>query len=269
MKVFDNSMLPKVLEWHDVEGTEQEKHVRSGQVPCVFRGLVRDWPIVSAAKTSVEALVRYLMSFDKGMKYRAMLASPDKAGRLFYGDDLKSFNFQLMNGFLKDAMDILTAFYNKPDAPAFYIGSTSVSEYLSGMEQENKVSFLDPSIQPKIWIGNAVKVATHNDDSQNIACVAAGARRFTLFPPEQEKNLYIGPHDITPGGRPISLVDLSAPDFVRFPLFADALKHATVASLEAGDAIYIPVNWWHNVESLTAFNILINYWWQGEPPVIK
>ncbi|VUD59687.1 hypothetical protein TDB9533_02740 [Thalassocella blandensis] len=267
MHMWKSENLPEVVSWHEIQNTETADNVLSGKQPCIFRGLVGAWPIVCAAKDSVSALAEYLMSFDRGLKFQAMLAAPQEKGRLFYGNNLKSFNFKLMNGYLKDAMEILAAFVDKVDSPAFYIGSTSISEYLSGMEKENSLSCLSDTIEPKIWIGNAVKVATHNDDSQNIACVAAGARRFTLFPPDQESNLYIGPHDITPGGRPISLVDLSDPNFERFPRFSEALKHASVANLEAGDAIYIPTNWWHNVESLSSFNVLINYWWRGEPPV--
>jgi hypothetical protein len=36
-------------------------------------------------------------------------------------------------------------------------------------------------------------VQTHFDLPSNIACVVGGLRRFTLFPPEQLPNLYVGP----------------------------------------------------------------------------
>jgi hypothetical protein len=123
---------------------------------------------------------------------------------------------------------------------------------------------LDATDIPRIWIGNAVKVQTHYDLSRNLACVAAGKRRFTLFPPEQLANLYIGPVDFTPGGTPVSMVPLDEPDFDRFPRFRQALDAAQVAELEPGDALYLPYAWWHHVESLEGFNILINYWWNEQ-----
>ena len=36
---------------------------------------------------------------------------------------------------------------------------------------------------------------------------------------------------------------------------------ALQADLEPGDAVYIPSFWWHNVESLDSFSVLVNYWW--------
>ena len=44
-----------------------------------------------------------------------------------------------------------------------------------------------------------------------------------------------------------------------------ALEHAQAAELEPGDAVYIPAMWWHNVEALEDFNILINHWWREGP----
>ena len=103
------------------------------------------------------------------------------------------------------------------------------------------------TVQPRIWLGNTITVPAHFDDANNIACVIAGRRRFTLFPPDQIGNLYIGPVDFAPTGAPISLVDFSAPDFERFPRFHAAVAHAFVAELGPGDAIFIPPLWWHHV----------------------
>src|SRR5688572_29442483 len=55
------------------------------------------------------------------------------------------------------------------------------------------------------------------------------------------------------------------PDLARFPRFAEAQRHAQTAELEPGDALYIPYGWWHHVESLTPFNVLVNYWWNAAP----
>jgi len=110
-------------------------------------------------------------------------------------------------------------------------------------------------------MSNRSMIAPHFDNYHNIACVVSGSRRFTVFPPEQVSNLYIGPLLKTPGGSPISVVNLREPDYARFPKFRQALESAQEATLTPGDAIYIPILWWHGVESLDSMNILVNYWW--------
>ncbi|NRD74914.1 cupin-like domain-containing protein [Shewanella sp. VB17] len=95
--------------------------------------------------------------------------------------------------------------------------------------------------------------------------MVAGKRCFTLFPPEQVKNLYIGALDHGPGRRSMSLVDMQNPDFVRYPKFKTALQHAIVVELYPGGAIFIPSMWWNQVEALAPFNVLINYWWNQIP----
>jgi ribosomal protein L16 Arg81 hydroxylase len=109
-----------------------------------------------------------------------------------------------------------------------------------------------------------VTVAPHFDVADNLACVIAGRRRFILFPPEQTANLYPGPMDATPANVPISMVPLDEPDFERFPRYRDALAAGVFAELGPGDAIYIPYMWWHGVQSLGPFNVLMNYWWSRD-----
>ena len=86
-----------------------------------------------------------------------------------------------------------------------------------------------------------------------------------MFPPDQIGNLYVGPLDLTPAGQPVSLVDIRNPDLTRFPRYAGALEVAEVAELEPGDAVYVPALWWHHVEALDDFNVLVNYWWREVP----
>jgi hypothetical protein len=145
------------------------------------------------------------------------------------------------------------------------VGSTTIDTALPGFRTHNDLDFGTRNPLVSIWLGNRARIAAHHDLPDNLACVVAGRRRFTLFPPEQLSNLYVGPLDLTPAGQAISLVDFASPDFTRFPRFAQALAHARVAELSAGDAVFIPSMWWHHVESLEAFNALVNYWWRQSP----
>ena len=62
------------------------------------------------------------------------------------------------------------------------------------------MALLDEKILPRIWLGNRITTPAHVDEWNNVGCVVAGRRRFTLFPPEQITNLYIGPLDFAPTG---------------------------------------------------------------------
>lgn len=246
---------------------EELNEITQRQSPVVIRQCVGHWPLVKHAKTSHSALFKYLMTFDAQKVFQAIIAAPEIQGKLFYSQnahdiDLESMNFERMNGRLKDGLNILEHYQYKQDAPTFYLGAKEISEFFPGLEKENKLTFLKESTQPNIWIGNRLTIRTHNDYYENMACVAAGRRRFTLFPREQAPNLYIGPDKPTPSGRPVSLVDVNQPDYAQFPKFKEAEKHALSVTLEAGDALYIPYGWWHNVESLDPVNILVNYWWR-------
>jgi hypothetical protein len=61
------------------------------------------------------------------------------------------------------------------------------------------------------------------------------------------------------------MVDPAAPDPGLHPLYAEALAAAYVAELEPGDALFYPALWWHQVEALDAFNVMVNYWWNASP----
>lgn len=241
--------------------------VASGQ-PAVLRGLVHQWPSVREARISPAAEVAYLRRFDSGAPVDAIMTAPEVAGRVFYNDTFSGFNFirnRLTIGAVAEQVLRYGAFQRAPSVAA---QSALVKDCLPGFSEENRLAALDSTIPARIWLGNAITTPTHLDEWNNLACVAAGRRRFTLFPPQQIANLYIGPLDFAPTGAPMSLVRLEEPDFERFPRFHEALAAAVTAELAAGDAIFIPPLWWHHVESLEPFNLLVNYWWPaggGDP----
>lgn len=234
--------------------------------PLLLRGLVADWPMVQASRRSAKDGIDYLRQFDRDAEVVAQVAPAEVGGRFFYNEDLSGFNFQSQRVPLAVVLDTLLARIDVPDAPAIYVGSSTLDTYLPGFREQNPLN-LDAQEQllASIWIGNRTRIAAHQDLPDNVACVVAGRRRFTLFPPDQLANLYIGPLDFTPAGQAISLVDFHRPEPERFPRFAEAMVHAQVAELEPGDALLIPSMWWHHIESLEAFNVLVNYWWRSQP----
>jgi hypothetical protein len=254
----------------EMEGLDREALRRDAVPrfePVVLRGLVRDWPAVQAGRASPEEAAAYLQRFDCGAPVEAFVGPSAMSGRFFYAPDLKGFNFEKRRGRLGDILRSLLSLPRDGSAPYLYVGSVPAPEIFPGFEAENAMPLLDGTdAVPRIWIGNASVVSTHFDESDNIACVVAGRRRFTLFPPDQVGNLYVGPLDFTMAGQPTSMVPVREPDFDRYPRFREALDAARTADLEPGDAIYIPTLWWHNVEALEPFNILVNYWWRDVPP---
>ncbi len=253
-------------QWHEVDATLFEKTIRPRGRPAILRGLARSWPATRAGLESPGVLIRYLKSFYSGHPAPLFEAPADVAGRFFYNDRLDGFNFESKRALLSDVLDRLHDSLGARSAPALYAGSVSLPIYFPGFSKANELTgLIKGSVIESIWIGNRTCIAPHFDNTENIACVVAGRRRFTLFPPEQISNLYPGPLDLTPAGQPISLVDVRNPDLKRFPRFAEALGAAEVAELGPGDAIYIPALWWHNVEALEDFNVLVNYWWRDVP----
>jgi hypothetical protein len=233
--------------------------------PLVLRRLASDWPAVRHGLESADRLIEYLLGFDSGNVVTALYAPPEAAGRIFYNEAMTGFNFDYRRMGLAAAVRQVRSHADLPSPPSLYIGSTNVDHWLPGFRDQNDLPIRHLGPLASIWIGNQSRVSAHYDFPSNIACVVAGNRRVILFPPEQLKNLYVGPLDMTPAGQPISLVDFHAPDYGRFPKFREAVKTAQMSVLEPGDAIIVPSMWWHHMEALSAFNVLVNYWWRGSP----
>ena len=258
------SRATPIEEWREVNEKTFREEIASRYRPAVLRGLVATWPAVQAALRSPAEASRYLTGFDNGHPVDAILMPPEVSGRIFYNEAMDGFNFVRNRLPVSAIVEQLSRYALFENPPSVAVQSALIPDCLPGFVADNPLPILDPAVAPRLWLGNRVTVPAHFDESDNVACVVAGRRRFTLFPPEQVANLYIGPLDFAPTGAAMSLVQFANPDFGKFPKFRDALAAACTAELGPGDALFIPTLWWHHVESLDQkLNVLVNYWWNG------
>lgn len=256
--------MPAVVEREVADAGALDALLRGARTPFVVRGLVADWPLVQAGLRSARDARTYLLERARAVPFAVSVGPPGHDGRMFY-DAAMAMNFLMEQGKLADIFGRFDANEGRDKAPAAYLASIDVAAHFEGVHEDNRLDLRARDPLVSLWIGTPTRIAAHNDFPDNLACCVVGRRRFTLFPPEQFRNLYLGPIDNTPAGRPVSMVDFHAPDFARHPRFAEALEQALVAELEPGDALFIPSMWWHHVEGLAPFNILLNYWWRDTP----
>lgn len=260
--------MTELLEYNyaDIEGFGG---LLESQKPFVLRGLVNNWPLRKAGSSSLDELSEYLLSHAEARKFVTHIGDYSEARHIGYTDGMKM-NFRTEELSLKAVLERIKRSNAGTSDELVYVSSVEIKKYFRDLESENKLDLGGRDARVGIWIGSQNTVPTHFDFPDNLACVAVGQRKFTLFPPEQLVNLYPGPLDNTPAGRAISLVDLESPDLDAYPNFEEAQRASVSVELEPGDAIYIPSMWWHSVKALSDYNVLVNYWWRddafsGEP----
>ena len=242
----------------------------AGDEPVLLRGIATDWPLVRAGQQSPGLAMDMLAASYNRKPVIVYVGEPAIQARFGYNEAVTGFNYQAERRDLVAVLDAIRADQGREAHPYYYMNSIVVDETFPGLGARNSLVFNHPVFERhplvgKIWIGTESRAAAHYDVPRNIACCVLGRRRFTLFPPTQVGNLYPGPLSPTPGGQVVTMADLKHPDFARFPRLEQALAAALVADMEPGDALYYPSMWWHEVEALDRFNLMMNYWWVDSP----
>ena len=255
--------MPSAIdEFHASDHVFSQAHLVGRDRPLVIRGLCADWPLVTAARQSDTAFARRLAGYDNGTDVDTLLMAPEEKGVIGYNADMDGFNYRHFRVSVTDALRKLASYSRREDAPGVALQSALIQACVPGFLHDHPMPALAAHIQPRLWVGNRVTPPAHFDASHNLAVVVCGCRRFTLFAPEQVRNLYIGPLDFAPTGAAISIARLDQADDPRFPRLSQALEHSLASELHPGDAIYMPPLWWHHVVSLEPLNALVNYWWK-------
>jgi len=103
----------------------------------------------------------------------------------------------------------------------------------------------------------------HNDGQENFLTLLEGSKKLTLWHQREAHNLYVD----EARKRGTSPVDVDAVDMEVFPRVAQA-AYAQL-TLHAGDMLFIPKSYYHQVRSFSPGksrrNIAVNYWWKHPP----
>ena len=99
---------------------------------------------------------------------------------------------------------------------------------------------------PSAYFGCGHATPLHFDLLENILCVVRGRKLVTLWHPADSHLLY--PMEEASEAA-FSRANVYEPDLTRFPLLEEAQKRALHVELNAGDALYLPVCWWHAIRT--------------------
>src|ERR1700744_5234498 len=183
---------PRTIDALDIKGPEQFLADVVGPCrPVLLRGLVKTWPIVEAGRLSPSAVLDHLKPLDAGGEIEAFFGAPAIAGKYFYAEDLKGFNFERRRMKFDAALESIVSSVGAVGSPSIYVGSVPTDDFLPRFAAFNPMSLLSPGVSPRVWMGHAANVSSHYAAVDNLACVAVGTRRFTLFAPESIGRLYV------------------------------------------------------------------------------
>ncbi|EGP88566.1 uncharacterized protein MYCGRDRAFT_30460, partial [Zymoseptoria tritici IPO323] len=110
------------------------------------------------------------------------------------------------------------------------------------------------------WLGPAgTKTPLHTDPWHNLFCQVVGWKYIRLCPPEERERLYPrGKDGMGVDGSNTSGIDARKSHEVEFP-HAEEARYVE-AMLGPGDSLYVPLGWWHYVESATT-SFSVSFWW--------
>ncbi|WP_394191565.1 cupin-like domain-containing protein [Pseudoalteromonas atlantica] len=233
--------------------------------PIIITDLFKSWPALEIAKNSDEKILRYLINHAKPRLVDTLIIDDKYNGLIGYTDDtFKSYTFKKYDAPFSSVIKKMIIDLKSNDKTKVAVQSALIKECLTSFLDKNPSPDFLKDIEPRIWLGNSASVPGHYDCDYNIALNLCGKRTFYLLPTESINDIYVAPIDKSITGPAISLVDFEQPNLKKFPKFSKVKDDVLKASLNEGEALFIPPLWWHNVKATERINILINYWWKDE-----
>ncbi|XP_061177332.1 tRNA wybutosine-synthesizing protein 5-like [Saccostrea echinata] len=106
-----------------------------------------------------------------------------------------------------------------------------------------------------MWFSSGgTKSVVHTDSVENINCLYRGDKQFVMVDPDK----YGDKVDLDHPEGSYSGVDVDSVDYTKYPGLAD-VEFYTI-NITAGDCLFIPYKWIHQVRSFDS-NLAVNIWW--------
>ncbi|KAL6338301.1 hypothetical protein AAG906_018576 [Vitis piasezkii] len=275
------NLLPSSLDFASVE---------SRNVPAVFIGCIKNWRAFSNWNPSNGGL-DYLQERVGSSTVEAMLS---RSAPVFYGDLRSHERFIPLPFLFVGSLTIFRLYWflvcfeserhglagSDAEQSNSLLGDAPQQIYLAqvpimNVENDDKVqlatliediqtpAFLETKTLASInlWMNSAqARSSTHYDPHHNLLCIIAGCKQVVLWPPSASPLLY--PMPIYGEASNHSSVALEDPDFSIHPRAEHSMKHSQKVILHAGDALFIPEGWFHQVDS-NDLTIAVNFWWRS------
>ncbi|XP_020520100.1 uncharacterized protein LOC18429593 isoform X1 [Amborella trichopoda] len=264
--------------------------IEDKNIPAVFLGLVREWEAFTKWNPSNGGL-DYLQDKVGSSVVEAMLS---RSGSVFYGDigsheriplQFSSFisscklRFEKSRNLQVAQMIPNNAFTSEPVDSVGNCESDGETSYQAYLAQVPILNAEDPDKSPlaplqgdiqvplllerksissiNFWMNKAQsRSSTHYDPHHNLLCVVTGCKQVVLWPPSATPSLKL----MAVYGE---ASNHSAVDINKFGASTDIMGLSKKVILHAGDALFIPEGWFHQVDS-DDLTIAVNIWWQSD-----
>jgi hypothetical protein len=238
----------------------QEKYLLAGQ-PVIIRGAYRrrGSPLLSAPPRCADWTLDYLCEKcgDNMCIVRKSVASdPYRLGKRIPIERMQ----------FKSYVSAMGRRRAQQPGSDYYLAAISIRRSFPQIADEFELPKYVQKVHsgPFMWLAQAGHYEfCHFDPDDGFLMLLRGTKRVRLFSPSRNSLDVMCPNKLGSHGRTIqSQVDLDLPEDQlreRFPRFANE-AHGHEATLEAGDALFIPALWWHQITSVTEC-ISVNVFW--------
>lgn len=212
-------------------------------LPFLMTGVVKRWPLCQLTPQTLRERYSHLPVRARVGDYINTAFAPDRA---------------MQDMSMLDYLDLVAQ--GSHDLPP-YLGNLELRELNSLCHWP---AYFDKIGPPRYWLGPAGTVTPlHCDYDDNLFAQIWGSKRIILSPPHHDEFLYPREANAILFGSPF---DPEAPDYERFPLARQASMIECL--VEAGDMLYVPAGWYHQVRSL-AFSLSSNRWARAVPFALR